>query len=397
MARNIVVETMERSPFTETEVEIVERKGVGHPDSLADGIAESVSRALCREYIERFGRILHHNTDEVQIVAGESRPEFGGGEVIRPIYILVTGRATAYVGDEKIPVGTIALEAATEYLEETVRHLDTEKHVVIEPKIGHGSADLRDVFERGEEVPLANDTSFGVGYAPLTTTERLVYETEREINSQKLKKDLPEVGEDVKVMALREGDEIELTVAAAMVSQRIDDIDHYISVVEELRDRVADLAAEIASDHEVKVRVNAADDYERESVYLTVTGTSAEQGDDGSVGRGNRVNGLITPFRPMSMEAAAGKNPVNHVGKLYNVLAHRMAREIYEETSADEVYVRLLSQIGHPIDDPKAVDVHLVGDVSKEDERMARRVADELLENITELTERIVEGEIMVF
>ncbi len=378
-------------------MEIVERKGVGHPDSLADGIAESVSRALCREYLERFDRILHHNTDEVQLVAGEAKPEFGGGEVIRPIYILITGRATAYVGDEEVPVGTIALRAAREYLDETVRHLDVDRHVVLEPKIGHGSADLRDVFERGEEVPLANDTSFGVGFAPLTTTERLVYETERFINSDRLKKELPEVGEDVKVMGLREGDTIELTIAAAMVSRLIDDLDHYVSVVEELKDRVKDLVAELAPDADVTVHVNTADDYERGTVYLTVTGTSAEQGDDGSVGRGNRVNGLITPCRPMSMEAAAGKNPVNHVGKLYNVLAHRMARRIYEETSADEVYVRLLSQIGRPIDDPKTVDVQLVGDVDREDVRRAERVAEELLDGVTELTREFVEGKVEVF
>ncbi len=378
-------------------MEIVERKGVGHPDSLADGIAESVSRALCREYLERFDRILHHNTDEVQLVAGEAKPEFGGGEVIRPIYILITGRATAYVGDEEVPVGTIALRAAREYLDETVRHLDVDRHVVLEPKIGHGSADLRDVFERGEEVPLANDTSFGVGFAPLTTTERLVYETERFINSDRLKKELPEVGEDVKVMGLREGDTIELTIAAAMVSRLIDDLDHYVSVVEELKDRVKDLVAELAPDADVTVHVNTADDYERGTVYLTVTGTSAEQGDDGSVGRGNRVNGLITPCRPMSMEAAAGKNPVNHVGKLYNVLAHRMARRIYEETGADEVYVRLLSQIGRPINDPKAVDVQLVGDVDREDVRRAERVAEELLDGVTELTREFVEGKVEVF
>ncbi|WP_456466706.1 methionine adenosyltransferase [Methanopyrus sp.] len=397
MTRNIVVSTLPESPFTGGKVEIVERKGVGHPDSLADGIAESVSRALCREYLERFDRILHHNTDEVQLVAGEAKPEFGGGEVIRPIYILITGRATAYVGDEEVPVGTIALRAAREYLDETVRHLDVDRHVVLEPKIGHGSADLRDVFERGEEVPLANDTSFGVGFAPLTTTERLVYETERFINSDRLKKELPEVGEDVKVMGLREGDTIELTIAAAMVSRLIDDLDHYVSVVEELKDRVKDLVAELAPDADVTVHVNTADDYERGTVYLTVTGTSAEQGDDGSVGRGNRVNGLITPCRPMSMEAAAGKNPVNHVGKLYNVLAHRMARRIYEETSADEVYVRLLSQIGRPIDDPKTVDVQLVGDVDREDVRRAERVAEELLDGVTELTREFVEGKVEVF
>ncbi len=393
---NIVVETLDKSPYTETDVEMVERKGLGHPDTLADGIAESVSRALCREYMKRYGCILHHNTDEVQIVAGESSPEFGGGELIKPIYILLAGRATAYVEDEEVPVGTIALRAAEEYVDETVRNLDVKEHVVIEPKIGHGSQDLRDVFERGDEVPLANDTSFGVGYAPLTPVERLVLETERYINGD-LKDDLPEVGEDVKVMGLRRDDHVELTVAAAMVSPLIDDLDHYVSVVEELREKVSDLASEIAPNMDVDVKINTADDYDRGVVYITVTGTSAEQGDDGSVGRGNRVNGLITPCRPMSMEAAAGKNPVNHVGKLYNVLAHRIAGRVHEETSADEVYVRLLSRIGHPIDDPQAAEIQLVGDVTREDEDRARKILEEELSSVTELTKEIVEGKVDVF
>ncbi|MFB6147348.1 MAG: methionine adenosyltransferase, partial [Candidatus Nanohaloarchaea archaeon] len=56
------------------ETELVERKGIGHPDSICDGVAESVSRALCREYRDRFGKVLHHNTDEVQLVAGSSEP-----------------------------------------------------------------------------------------------------------------------------------------------------------------------------------------------------------------------------------------------------------------------------------------------------------------------------------
>ena len=78
------------------EVEIVERKGIGHPDSISDGIAESVSRALCQVYMEKFnGKIMHHNTDEVQITAGESNPHFGGGEIIKPIDILLTGRGVS--------------------------------------------------------------------------------------------------------------------------------------------------------------------------------------------------------------------------------------------------------------------------------------------------------------
>lgn len=48
----------------ESEVEIVERKGIGHPDTICDAIMEEVSRSFSREYVNSFGRILHHDCDE---------------------------------------------------------------------------------------------------------------------------------------------------------------------------------------------------------------------------------------------------------------------------------------------------------------------------------------------
>lgn len=103
-------------------------------------------------------------------------------------------------------------------------------------------------------------------------------------------------------MASRKRDNIDLTVAAAFVAGKVPDLEHYICVKEDIRDRLLDFSTSYTG-REVSVWINAADDYDKESVYLTLTGTSAEAGDDGSVGRGNRVNGLITPYRPMSLEA----------------------------------------------------------------------------------------------
>ena len=91
-----------------------------------------------------------------------------------------------------------------------------------------------------------------------------------------------------------------------------------------------------------------------------MTGSSAEAGDDGEVGRGNRVNGLITPHRPMTMEATAGKNPVSHVGKLYNIVASRIANRIVGEISdAEAATCTMVSRIGDPIDQPAIVEVTL--------------------------------------
>ncbi|MFC7227145.1 methionine adenosyltransferase [Salinirubellus salinus] len=402
--RNIRVEPVTGDAVEDQEVEIVERKGLGHPDSICDGIAEHVSQALANAYLETVGKVLHFNTDETQLVAGNSAPAYGGGDVVDPIYILVVGRATKYYACEEtgeeyiIPAESIALRAAREYLAENFEDLDLETDVIVDVKLGEGSGDLQNVFgEDGAEVPMANDTSFGVGHAPLSETEQIVYNTERRLVEEF---DGDYLGTDIKVMGKREGDQIDVTVAAAMVDEHLTDIDAYQAAVAEVEAFVADLATSY-TDREVEVYVNTADNIEKEAVYLTTTGTSAEQGDDGSVGRGNRANGLITPNRSMSMEATSGKNPVNHIGKIYNLLSTRIAAAVYDEVDGvREVRIRLLSQIGQPIDNPHVADASLVtedgvevGDVEAE----VAAIVDRELADVTSVTEDVIDGKLPTF
>ena len=400
--RNIIVEELVRTPIEMQKVELVERKGVGHPDSIADGIAEAVSRALSREYIRRYGIILHHNTDQVEVVGGRAYPRFGGGEVIKPIYILLSGRAVEFVDKEMFPVHEVAIKAAKDYLKKTVKHLDVNNYVVIDSRIGQGSVDLVGVFNKVKEnpIPLSNDTSFGVGYAPLSETEKIVLETERLLNSEEFKKKWPAVGEDIKVMGLRKGEEIDLTIAAAIVDSEVQNPQEYMEVKEGIYNAIKELTSKYTN-RDVNIYVNTADDPDKDIYYITVTGTSAEAGDDGSVGRGNRVNGLITPNRHMSMEAAGGKNPVSHVGKIYNILANLIARDIAEEIEGvQEVYVRILSQIGKPIDEPLVASIQAIpkpGYKVEQFERQAYEIADEWLANITKIQKMILEDKINVF
>jgi S-adenosylmethionine synthetase len=398
MARNLVVEPLPTIHIENQTVELVERKGIGHPDSIADGVSESVSRALSKMYLDEFGRILHHNTDETMVVGGASEPKFGGGKVTQPIYILLVGRATTEVNGEKLPFRQIAIDAARNYVKSVCAHVDPVKHVEFDCKIGSGSVDLRGVFDQKEV--LANDTSFGVGFAPLSDTERLVLETERFITT-KLKKKVPAVGEDVKVMACRNGQDIRLTIAAALVGSEIADGDEYQSVCDTIRDQVADLATKLTT-RSVSIDVNTGDDPELGRYYLTVTGCSMEAGDDGSVGRGNRVNGLITPNRPMSLEAAAGKNPVNHVGKIYNLLSNLIAQDVVKETGGNvkEIHVRILSQIGKPVEQPLVASMQILpadgvklATVRKE----AEAVANHWFENIDTIPQKLLTGKLNVF
>lgn len=399
MSRNIIIERGVYIPAPRREVELVERKGLGHPDSIIDGIMEEISRELSKEYIKEFGKALHHNVDKGQVCGGGTEVKFGGGIFKKPIYILLSGRATTHAEGKEIPVQHIAIKTAKEYLRKAVRNLDVDGDVEVESRISPGSADLVELFLRGPKIAYANDTSFGTGYAPLDDLEKIVLATEQTLNSDSYKTAHPEIGEDIKVMGLREGKRIKLTVAVAFVSKFVHNADEYVKYKERVHIDVESIAKKI-TETEVIVFVNTADDDKNESVYITLTGTSAEMGDDGSVGRGNRVNGLITPFRSMSIEAAAGKNPVSHVGKIYNVLSFEIANQIVQEIQdVEDVTITLLSQIGKPIDQPKVASAELItGDGSYERVRSkAQYIIDKNLEDITETTNRIIFGKANVF
>jgi S-adenosylmethionine synthetase len=397
--RNVRVHPTSGLTVEDQEIEIVERKGLGHPDSVCDGVAEAVSRELGQMYLDRVGTPLHYNTDETQLAAGRAAPAFGGGEMLEPIYLLVVGRATKRYQGESLPAETVALRTAREYLDEQFPHLDVGSDIVVDVRLGEGSGDLVNVFGEDGAVPMANDTSYGVGHAPLSETERIVSETETRLNGS-YGADHPEIGEDIKVMGKREGDHIDVTVAAAMVDRYVDGMEAYRDAVAGVREYVTDLARE-QTDREVTVHVNTADDYETGSIYLTTTGTSAEHGDDGSVGRGNRANGLITPNRTMSLEATSGKNPVNHIGKIYNLLSTEIAASVADEVDGvRQLHVRLLSQIGQPIDYPHVADISVATEDSvalAEVREDIETLVDAELDGVTDITRRVIDGELSTF
>ena len=397
---NIVVTPMTFEPVYTQSAEIVERKGVGHPDTICDSLAEELSVELSKLYMEEFGAVMHHNVDKALLVGGVADPRFGGGEVISPIEIYLVGRAINQKDNKPLPVEELAIETTRRWIKENIRNLDPDRHVIIKPRIKPGSKDLVELFMRFQakgEAPLANDTSFGVGYAPLDDLERVVFETEQYLNSRDLKSRHPEVGEDIKVMGVRIGDRIRVTVACAFVDKHLAGIDDYLQKKEELRKEVLSLTSRLTN-KEVEVFINTADNPSDGSVYITVTGTSAEQGDDGQVGRGNRVNGLITPYRPMSLEAAAGKNPVSHIGKIYNVVANIIAERVVKEVEeVEEAYCYIVSQIGKPINEPQVCDVKVrtLKDI-KGIEEAVKKVAMEELEAMPRTWERFMNKEFSV-
>jgi S-adenosylmethionine synthetase len=344
--RNIVVSESTGQFIEDMPVEIVERKGIGHPDSLCDGIAERISVEYTTWCQENLGVLLHHNFDKVQLVAGEVEVGYGGGHLLKPIRIQIAGRGTPTFQGQKVPMDTIAIQAAKQHVRETMRYLDPDKHMVIDSYAGRGAEELQYVVDH----VTANDTSFGVSHWPRSGLEHTVYETAQFINYDLINQ-FP-VGEDVKVMGLRRDGEMTLTIAMPFIATQIKNAAQYEEIKRAAEAAIQDYASQL-DERKVKVMVDTADDVANGAVYLTLTGTSAEMGDDGEVGRGNRVNGVIAPFRSTSLEAPCGKNPISHVGKVYNLLALLAAQDIVDQVPAvKEVTVYLLSQIGAPLDQP---------------------------------------------
>lgn len=398
----IGIETLMRKPVKKMKIELVERKGLGHPDHIIDAVCEEISKSLSRYYLKKYGMILHHNVDKGLIVGGESEPKFGGGVLTKPIEMYIAGRAYYEEEDE---VHDIAKEAVKKYISENFMHLDPIKHMNIYILLRRGASELASLIKAGK-IPLSNDTSFGVGYYPYSPLEKIVLEIEKFLNSRRIKEEFPYIGEDIKIAGLRINKKVNLTLAIAIVDRYVNGIREYVRIKKEILNLVEDFIRndEEFDEYKSKIFMNTADNLKTKNIYLTVTGTSAEMGDDANTGRGNRVNGLITPNRFMSLEAVAGKNPINHVGKIYNVLAFEISKKIYLELSdyIEEVYVRILSRIGYEITNPQIVNVMYVPKKKIKKKVLNYEIQRIIEDNFTidrfrNLTKEILEGKYLLF
>lgn len=350
------VEAVQDRPF-----ELVERKGLGHPDSICDAIVDEAARMLSRAYLDVFGSIQHFNLDKGLLAAGTAAPRFGGGSIDAPMRLVFGDRAAYERDGRRVPVAEILESTARRWFADHLRYVDVQRQLLVQNEVRPGSPELTGLFHLPE--PSANDTSVAVGFAPATETESLVVEAERFLNSGTFKQRFPESGEDVKVLGVRRTGELDVTVAMAFVDRFIPDEATYFSRKEEIRRALEEhLRTKARRLIRLDVHLNTLDQpgAGAAGAYLTVSGTSAEGADSGQVGRGNQLCGWFSPGRPASNEAVAGKNPVAHVGKIYNVLAQDIATRIAVLTEVREATVFLVSQIGKPLVQPHMVAVTLV-------------------------------------
>src|SRR3972149_2986569 len=180
MKRNIFVRSLTGKAAYEEDSEIVERKGIGHPDTICDNVAEQVSIALSKYYLDEFGVVMHHNVDKGLLVGGIASPFYNGGEIIEPIELTIVGRAIKEKNRRSLPVDEIAIEAMRKWLKENIRHLDAENHIITKVKIRPGSQGLVELFERFElkEAPLEERAQATRLSDKLEAPEKTVYKTE---------------------------------------------------------------------------------------------------------------------------------------------------------------------------------------------------------------------------
>ncbi len=401
----IAIEKDNAKKIEKQRIEIVERKGLGHPDYLADSIAENFSINLSKYYIEHFGRILHHNVDKLEVIGGETKPAFNGGKITKPITILFSGRATGSVDNDTIPLKEIAENSAKTWIKHNIRFLDADKLRYLF-ETNNGSVNLADAFQRNGK-PGSNDTSFAVGYYPYSVLENLVLKTEDYLNSKEFKSKFQFSGEDIKIMGVRIKNKIKITIAMAMVDKFISSEEDYFKkkkeVAEDALEYIKNLNEKLENEsminqkRKIELAINGMDKKNRgiKGCYLTVTGLSAESGDDGAVGRGNRVNGLITPNRVMTLEAAAGKNPVNHIGKIYSLFSFDLSKKIYDKFGIKN-QIKMVGRIGNDLSKPLAFSLVLERNADKTQKKDIIAFINEELSSINEITNKIIEGQFKV-
>lgn len=394
MTNQIFIESVNNIPTFKKRFEIVERKGIGHPDTICDLVMNQVSIDLSKLYLKETGAIQHHNMDKALLVAGQSESNFGGGKIIKPMKMILGDRATFDIGERKLPIGDLAIQTAKEWFEKNLRFVNDE-HVEYQVEIGVTSKELQSIFENTSSFA-ANDTSVLVGYAPFTETESIVLNTEQHINSKQFKDNFPESGEDVKVMGFRDANHVDLTIATAFVDRFISSENQYFQRKEEMLQEINQFLKKNYS-MEITANMNCLDSKNRgiSGLYLTVLGTSADSADSGQVGRGNMASRVISPSRPAGSEATAGKNPVSHIGKIYNALSFKIANEIHTKVSGlDEVCVWMYNVIGRPVNDPKAVIVQptIAGQLQDAEKNQINEIVESNLQNIHEFCNELISG-----
>ncbi|HVC36013.1 MAG TPA: methionine adenosyltransferase [Candidatus Dormibacteraeota bacterium] len=370
--------------------EVVERKGLGHPDTLVDGIVEATEMAYATYCQETFGAIPHHNLDKAALVGGLCIQRFGGSLFEAPLNMIFMGRASKSFGDKNIPLEEIQDQTSRDYLKRILPHLNTADPSVYNSRsltTSHSTRpywfaprNIDDLPEYSGDTPRANDTATMISYWPLTVTEKLALDLEGYFYED-TSEDLPvprfsHIGQDIKVMCVRTGRLITATMCIPQVTTETPSKEVYYERERELELTLQQYAEEkVAGDASVRVVVNTQTKSPNPYPYLVTGGSCTDFGEEGAVGRGNKTHNIISSFRPNTMEAPHGKNVTYFVGKLLGYQADAIAKNVYEQTGS-RCQVIIQANMGDNLFDPTKVVVSTEAEVDRD---VTARIVEESL------------------
>ena len=238
-----------------------------------------------------------------------------------------------------------------------------------------------------------NDTSTTVSYYPMSKLEQAVLNIEQTLNSPEYKSDKLWIGNDIKVMGMRKNNKIDITSCIPMISLYVSNIDDYKSKLNNLKLDIEKIVRIYFKENDLSIYLNTRDNYEKNDLYLTAIGSAIESGDEGAVGRGNRSRGVIPFNRSFSMEAACGKNPVYHTGKLFTAIGDNISEKIYAKYHIENI-VYCTSKMGDEICNPWNVSVELNKDVSNKIKEEIDKIVNDEIKNHVKITNDLINNKI---
>ena len=390
-----------------TNFEIVERKGKGHPDTLSDTLAEKLSNAYSKYTLENFGAVLHHNFDKVGMMGGKCNVEFGSGKMLKPIRVLLNGRASSKFGNTIIDVKSLLLNETKKFFNDNfpMLNFDTDVRIIYEVSEGSSPGGVKgheskrhrwfepeSLDDLNELKHLnCNDTSMGCSFYGYSILENIVSTIERTLNSKEYKKNHKWIGSDIKIMGFRQDKKVSITMCVPQLCMQVNSIDEYVKNKEKVRNDVIDIVKKLYPKVMLDLYINTRDKITKDNtdLYLTFTGSSIEMGDEGFVGRGNRMGGLITPRRFYTMEGICGKNPIYHTGTMYSVASYIISKKINEAFNVN-CSVEMIGQSGQPLANPFKITIYTDKQV---DYNKCDQIASEVLDNFNKVSMGILNEE----
>lgn len=366
-------------------IEVVERKGLGHPDSLADMLAKECSRAYSKFCIDNFGCVLHHNFDKLYIGAGCFRYENNCMKMYDKVKVFLNGRASNTMNGKTIDLEKLLKPVIKKYIHSILPRLDVDNELDIHINCTQNTK-MSNWFspENISDIPdakelFANDTSLCISHFPNTICENITLEAERffwNFDGEYPSPKYSNVGQDIKVMTSRINNNIDVTICLPVYSDVFKNFEEYKEIVKDYEQKLTTfLLTKVPKEFNINIAINRLADGNYRN-YSLIKGSCIECGEEGVVGRGNDSRGLISALRSHTMEAPFGKNERYHTGRVLSYVSDLTTKRIYQECNIKSS-LYCLTRNRNKLMEPFMLYLSVNKSISKEEERIIEKIIEE--------------------